>query len=109
MSCTPICYDLSPTGYDAGIYSLQYIDNNPVWFYPTDTDGISRVVNTPALISQLNAEISQSKIVKCSSGGGLSGDISSLQQYQRCYNTGAGLVLIHGWAKPPTLNADNSI
>lgn len=72
MSCTPICYDLAPAGYDAGIYTFQYVDNSPVWFHPTDGDGIVRVVTTPALIALLNTEKSEAKVVQCSvlSSGG---------------------------------------
>ncbi len=40
---------------------------------------------------------------------GLTGDLSSLQQYQRCYYTGNGWVLLHGWTKPPELAADGSV
>lgn len=110
MSCNPVCYDLAPTGYDAGIYSRQYIDDQPTWFYPPDADGMVRVVTTPALITELNTTIDPDKIVKCqTSGSGLTGDVSSLQQYQRCYSTGNGLVLLHGWAKPPVTNPDNSV
>ena len=66
MSCNPVCYDLSPTGYPAGVYSLQYIDNVPMWFHPADAGGVVRVVSTPALLTELNAGIDPSKIVMCS-------------------------------------------
>ena len=73
MSCT-ICYELTPAGFSAGVYSLEVINGTPRWFHPADpSDGISRVVVLPALITALVADVSDTKIVQCqasTSGGG---------------------------------------
>lgn len=72
MSCIE-CYELSPTGFPAGIYSLDIAGGTPVWFHPVDTtDGVSRVVTNTLLIDQLAIEVHDDKRVMCqsSSSGG---------------------------------------
>ena len=97
MSCKPKCYVLSPTGYDSGVYQLDYYDVDPVWFYPVNSDGDRLKVATPALITELsslvNDKINPPVQVTCN-------DASSgcCRQYisQLCYTNGDETLSVAG-------------
>ena len=52
-------------GYPAGVYTLQHLNDKPVWFTPPDADGLSTVVVTQALITFLNVGATSDKVVQC--------------------------------------------